>query len=429
MKKIMKLSVALIMMVAMAVTGCSSGGGKAAGSDKVAGSDKAEIVVWAWDVALEQLEQNAIDFQKDHPDVTFVFEDMGTDQIYSKLVTSLSTGIGLPDVVAIEGEQMSGFGNKFPDKFLNLNDLVEKDKHLAIKMSEVMVEGNVLAFPWDGAPMATYYRRDAFEAAGVNAEDIVTWDDFIEAGKKVEEKTDFRMMPMSETAGDLMYRTFLSQLGGFYFDAEGNTVVDAPESIKAMEMVKKLYDAGITQDYSGWDEYILTITAEKVATISEAVWLMGSIKEEADFTNGKWGVIPLPKFEAGGSSAATNGGAVVAIPSTTKNPDIVKEYVKFAMTDEESLVAGFEKYGLYPSYIPVYENEIFTKTDDFFGGQKVYEIFNEYGKEIPAVNYTENFAEALEANKSAISKILLSGEPVDVTMQNLQKELETKFGK
>ena len=432
MKKKLGLITLVAMMFTMVVTGCGSkgntdGGGSAGGSEDATGDT--EIVVWAWDVALEQLEKNAEIFKQDNPGVNFVFEDMGTDQIYSKLVTSLSTGIGLPDVVAIEGEQMSGFGNKFPDVFLKLDDIVDKDQYLPIKISEVLVEDHILAFPWDAAPMAMYYRTDVFEEAGVNAEEIITWDDYIEAGKKVVEKTDFKMLPLSETAGDLMYRTLLSELGSFYFDDEGNTRVDSPESIEAMSMVKKIHEAGISQDYSGWDEYILTLTGERVATIPEAVWMIGSIKEEAGFTAGKWGVIPLPKFEAGGSSAATNGGAVLAIPGTTENPEIVKQFVKFSMTDVASLIDGFESYGLYPSYIPTYENEIFNQGDDFFGGQKVYEIFNQYGKQIPAVNYTENFAEALDANKSAITKVLLKDESVEETMKNLQKELEAKFGK
>ena len=254
MKKKLGLITLVAMMFTMVVTGCGSkgntdGGGSAGGSEDATGDT--EIVVWAWDVALEQLEKNAEIFKQDNPGVNFVFEDMGTDQIYSKLVTSLSTGIGLPDVVAIEGEQMSGFGNKFPDVFLKLDDIVDKDQYLPIKISEVLVEDHILAFPWDAAPMAMYYRTDVFEEAGVNAEEIITWDDYIEAGKKVVEKTDFKMLPLSETAGDLMYRTLLSELGSFYFDDEGNTRVDSPESIEAMSMVKKIHEAGISQDYSG----------------------------------------------------------------------------------------------------------------------------------------------------------------------------------
>ena len=39
--------------------------------------------------------------------------------------------------------------------------------------------------PWDSGPVVLYYRRDMFEKAGVDPASIETWDDFVEAGKKV----------------------------------------------------------------------------------------------------------------------------------------------------------------------------------------------------------------------------------------------------
>lgn len=389
--------------------------------------EKITITVWAWDVALLQLQESADLFKAKYPTIDFVFEDMGTDQIYSKLVTSLATGVGLPDVVAIEGERMSGFGSKFPDKFINLDDTVEKDKHLPIKMSEVTVNDHILAYPWDAAPMGMFYRRDAFEAAGIEANQIVTWEDYIKAGQTVQAKTDFKMMPLAESTRDTFYRLLLSELGSFYFDEQGQLLLNSQASIDAMTMMKKIYDAGITIDYNGWDEYVQLIATEKVATVPEAVWMIGSIKDEAQQTAGKWGVLPLPKFDSDGQSGATNGGSVLAIPSVTKHPEKVKEFVKFAMTDEKSLISGFTKYGLYPSYTPVYTNAVFEEGDEFFGGQKVYQIFNKYGKEIPKVNYTSHFAEVSDANKNAVAKILLKNEDITKTMADLQAELEAKI--
>lgn len=440
MKKI-KGVIALLIMGSLLLTACGGekGGDNQSTETKTDGSttqegtaqaaegDKVKITVWAWDVALLQLQDNANQFVQTHPNVEFVFEDMGTDQIYSKLVTSLATGVGLPDVVAIEGERMSGFGSKFPDNFLDLSQVVEKDKHLPIKISEVMVNDRILAYPWDAAPMGMFYRRDAFEAAGVVADQIVTWDDYIAAGKAVQEKTEFKMMPLAESTRDTFYRLLLSELGSFYFNQAGELQMNSEPSIEAMTMVKKIYDAGITTDYNGWDEYVQLIATEKVATVPEAVWMIGSIKDESPDSKGKWGVIPLPKFTPDGKSGATNGGSVLAIPAVTKNPEIVTEYVRFAMTDETSLIDGFTKYGLYPSYKPVYSNSIFTEGDEFFDGQKVYEIFNKYGQEIPMVNYTSYFAEVSDANKNAVAKILLKNEDIQQTMDNLQAELEAKI--
>lgn len=43
-----------------------------------------------------QLEEAAEEYQKDHPDVTFKFEEMGTDQIYKNSLLPLLQEMVLP---------------------------------------------------------------------------------------------------------------------------------------------------------------------------------------------------------------------------------------------------------------------------------------------------------------------------------------------
>ena len=117
------------------------------------------------------------------------------------------------------------------------------------------------------------------------------------------------------------------------------------------------------------------------------------------------------------------------VPSASPNADIAKEFIKFAMTDSELLVDGFVNYGLFPAYIPVYEDPAFSETDEFFGGQNIYEIFIELGKKVPAVNYTENYNEAMKAAGSACAKVYLEGQDPATVLDELQNDLVSKFGK
>ncbi|MEM1485758.1 hypothetical protein V6615_12940 [Oscillospiraceae bacterium PP1C4] len=84
---------------------------------------------------------------------------------------------------------------------------------------------------------------------------------------------------------------------------------------------------------------------------------------------------------------------------------------------------------LYPSYIPALDFKAFQKGDEFFGGQKIYNIFNKIGKKVPQVNYTSNFAEAIDLSKNAVSKVTLNSADPTQTMNDLQKEMVAKFGK
>ena len=111
----------------------------------------------------------------------------------------------------------------------------------------------------------------------------------------------------------------------------------------------------------------------------------------------------------------------------TDYPDEAKDFVKFAMTDTKLQASGFEKYGLYPSYIPSYEEEIFQKGDSFFGDTNIYEIFIENGKNVAEIPISPNAQEAGDSIGAAVSKIFLNGADVKSTMEDLEDELTTKF--
>lgn len=437
-KRTMALVMAAVMTCTAGLTGCGkttdAPQGDSAGTPQGKTEGEAvELTVWAWDVALKQLQEASVKYQETNPNVTFVFEEMGTDQIYTKLSTSLLTGDGLADIIQIEGEVLSGYAMNFPDGFLDLTDIVKEEDFLPIKIGEVKINDKMHGYPWDAGPMAMFYRTDYFEQAGIKAEDIVTWDDLIEAGKKVSSVCKapngepVKMIPMDPSGANLV-KALMLQLGQGFFDADGKTIVDTPESIEAMAMVKKLYEEGATKDYTGWDQYEGVVANETVAAIPEAVWMIGTIKDKAPQSAGKWGVMEMPKFSADDTYTSTNGGALLAINAKTEAPDAAKDFVQFALTDKQLQADGFINYGLYPSYIPAYDNPAFSEADEFFGGQKIYGTFIESGKNIPAVNYTANYAETLDAFKAAVARVVLKGEDVTTTMQSLQKELVSKYG-
>ena len=428
-KRVVALTTAAVM--ALSMTACGGGGG----ADKTASGDKegglsGEITVWSWDVALAHLEEWAEKFQEQNPDVTFNFEEMGVDQVYQKMTTCLQSGIGLPDIVSIEGEQMAKFGEKFPGKFEDFTDMINPDDYFPIKISECTVDGKIIAYPWDSGPCGMFYRSDLFEEAGIKAEDIVTWDDFIEAGKVLKEKTGVNMLCMAESRNDTTYRLLMMEGGGFYFDKDGNTQVDSDVSIQAMETCKKMYDAGITFNNSSWDDMVAGMGADKFACIADAVWMVGSIKEAAPDQSGKWAVMELPRFQADKEAqGASNGGSVLAVPSASKSTEASKAFVKFVMENVDANVEGFQNYGLYPSYLKALESDVFKEGDEFFGGQQIFDLFTEVGKTVPQVNYTSNFAEALEMSKNSMANILLNDEDPAEVLKAEQEEMKAKFGK
>lgn len=428
MKKILAVLLGIVMITSM--FGCSNKGASAPASstgDQAAGELTGTIVVWSWDVAAKALTEASVEFKKLHPKVEFQIEDLGTDQVYDKLITRLASNTGLPDVVTVEGERVATFLSKFPKGFADLTSVVNEKDFLPVKISEVSFGGKIMGFPWDGAPCGLYYRTDLFEQAGINPDNIKTWDDMITEGKKLE-ALGVKMMPLAASKNPTFFGMLLQQLGTYFFDEEGKTVVNSEKAVQAMTLLKKMYDSGITYDNTDWDGLVTATKEGKIATVPSAVWWAGTLRDEVGESSGKWKVMPLPAIDPSLKFGAVNGGSNVLIPEGAANKQAAIEFVKFAMTDVETQVKGFSNYGLYPSYIPSYSNPVFEEEIEYFGGQKVWKFFTEISSDIPKLNYTENFSEAADQVRDTQAKILIKDADVKAALDELQRALVNSFG-
>lgn len=414
------------------LTGCAQKKEKTEGQGQPAAPAPAstelsgKITIWSWDVAAKSLSDSAANFKKLHPKVEFVIEDLGTDQVYDKLTTSLAANVGLPDLVSIEGERIAGFAVKFPQSFVDFTDLIKTDEFLKSKISECTVKGKLVAIPWDSGPCALYYRTDYFKKAGVKPEDIKTWDDLLAAGKKMN-SIGVKMIPTSISRRITLYSFMLNQQGLSLFGKDGMPVFDSEASIQAMTMVKKLYDAGVLYDSVNWDGLVTATKDGKVATVASAVWWAGTMKDEIKDGSGKWAVMRLPALVAGGGTAAMDGGSDLMALASSGNKQAAIEFAKFAMTDKPSLVSGFSKYGLYPSYVPSYADPVFETAVPYFSDQKIWKLFSEIGLELPEVQLNEYLQEVSDLAYNAQAKILLKKADVKATLQELQKNAIEKI--
>ena len=426
-KKLLAMLMAVTMVLSL--VGCGAKKEEPAAVTPAANAElSGKLVVWSYDVAAKSLQDSAAAFTKLHPKVEITVEDLGTDQVYDKLTTGLASNAGLPDMASIEGERLGAYVAKFPKGFVDFTSEMNPKDFIPVKISECTVNGKIMAYPWDGAPCGLFYRTDLFEKAGIKAEDIKTWDDFIAAGMKMK-AIGVKMLPVAVSKSDTAYRLILNQLGGFYFDKDGNTQLNSEASVTAMTYVKKMYEAGITFDNTNWDGLVTATKEGKIATVANGVWWAGTLQDECKEASGKWAVMRLPAVTAGGVTAAVNGGSDIVVPASSPNKVVAVEFAKFAMTDTATLIGSFSKYGIYPSYNPCYADPTFDADVPYFGGQKIWKLFAEVGKEIPNLNYTENFAETYSFVVDAQAKVTLKKADVKATMDELQKNVVSRFGK
>lgn len=218
-KKKSVVTVFLILLVGLLAACNSNSASNGADGDDLTIPDNPEeisgdITVWAWALEANFLDKDVLPaFQEKYPNVNVTVEHLGVDQVYQKVSAGLSSGgSGLPDLIQVENNRIHSFTNEFPDAFVNLSAMgydEHEDKFAEAKISGLKDdEGNIIAAPRDLGPVGVIYRVDMFEKAGVDPSEIETWEDYIEAGKKVAEQNGNYFLG---TDGDGLLRIMMQQ--------------------------------------------------------------------------------------------------------------------------------------------------------------------------------------------------------------------------
>lgn len=428
----MKKWLILLTLGLLIIAGCTN---KGSDSNDEINPDEAsgEITVWAWDVAAETIKASVEGFQEEYPDVDVTVEDFGSGDVYEKLTTSLvSKGSGMPDVVLVEDEKIPGYVNQFPEGFVNLSDKGYGDNSNLFndaKMENVTFDGDILAAPWDIGTAGIFYRVDLFEEAGVNADDIETWEDYLEAGKKIVDKTDAKMLPIDIPNYDGVFTMMMHQQGVSYVDQNGDLTLESEEALRAMEIIQEFHENDLILNNSGWDGMVTATINGDVATVPYGVWYTGTIMDQAPELEGKWDMFFLPEFEEGGTRYANEGGAALMVSNYSDNINAAYTFTEYFTTNEEAQLLGFEEYGLFPSLKTTYESDVFNEDSKYFNDKPIFKNFADVVDEVPEINLTEDYSRIADEMEDAQARILLENMPVEESLSKAADRLKDEISK
>lgn len=337
-----------------------------------------EITIWSWNIAASSLQATVAGFNEKYPDVKVTVEDLGNQQVYDKSIAGCAAGgEGLPDIVSIENGEAENYWSKFPDCFVDLHTLgytaEDQAKFPDFKRTELEVGDVAYAMPWDSGPVAMFYRRDFYEKAGVDPESIKTWDDFIAAGKKIQEANPGVSMTNADLNGDdEFFRMISNEQGCAYFADDGESItINQPGCVGAMAKIKEMVDAGLVTA-ADWGGKITNNTAGTVATQMYGGWYEGTVRTESPDESGKWGVYLMPSLTADGPRAANLGGSSLAISASSENKEAAYAYVKYTLETNEGQVTMLKEYGLVPSLISALDDPYVSEGLPYWGGQAVW---------------------------------------------------------
>ena len=236
------------------------------------------------------------------------------------------------------------------------------------------VDGKVVGVPFEVGEVVFYYNKKLFEKAGVKAEDIKSWDDFLGAVKKLKAAG---ITPLVVGAGEkwpmhFYYSYLVMRIGGEHALADAKAGKDGGfKNATFVEAGKRLHELAALEPFQ--PGYLSTSHTQSSGIFGDgkaAMDLMGQwllSMQGPNATNGKGlaaediGILSFPVIEGGkGKATDTLGGINGWLVSKSAPPEAV-DFLKFFSQAKYAKEAA-EK----AAYIPVVKGSESAFTDPLF---------------------------------------------------------------
>lgn len=422
----------LVSMTASLLAACgssSSDSSKSESAEQGNGSKK-KVVAWAWDPSFNGAALKIAEdlYKKEHPDFELEVIDMAKADLEQKLNTNLAAGVkdGLPDIILVNDPNIQKYVTAYPNTFADFTDKVDFTQFSPYKVDALRIDNKIYGVPFDIGVTGMFYRSDYLEQAGYTEKDLenITWDQYIEIGKVVKEKTGKYMATINPN-DEALTSILLQSAGSWYITPENKgNFVDNPAMSETLRIYKAIADSGIAKPVTGWSEFVGSFNAGDVATVVSGVWQVSSIMDAKD-QSGKWKVAPIPRLEVdGGVNASNEGGSSWFVLDGSANKDLAIDFLAKTIGGSSEFYERFLKEnGGVGSYIPSFSSEAYAQKSEFFGGQAIYQDFTKWSTEVPGITLGMYTQEAKDALKNELPNIL-QGADLTQSLANIQKLFE-----
>ena len=433
MKYFVKIVLTTFLLVSVISCGSSNSRTEIVELPAIDENTETEITVWAWNVAAKALMETAKTFNEKYPKIKVnVMELAGGLSAYERYSVIFSSGVGVPDVIQVESDYIQTFAEVYPQHFLDLKQYIDIEGK--VDPSKISTsydsEGKLVSIPWDSGPVVMFYREDLFNQAGIDINSIITFEDYISAGKRLKEKfPNITMTGLPFTQDENLFRCLLVANKSYYLNNKGEITVASSKAIETLQMIKRLIDEGVAKNTINWDGGIVANKNGELASWIMGGWWGGTIKDQMPEMKGKWKIAPIPAFSDGARASSSGGAGLSITASEPIKQAVALEFIKESLMNVDNQLMMYEKYSLFPSYLPTYDDERFLKSDDYFGDD-FNKILADVTKEIPNVIYaSKDFAEIKNTVVSVYEDVLNNNRDIKSALEQAASQISGATGR
>jgi len=283
-------------------------------------------------------------FEKAYPNVKVT---QVTKPLLSQTPTeaaALITGIGVPDAINFLEDEFLG---KYAPALYDVSSFMQPYAAgiAPFKLAVGKQQGRVVSIPNDVDPAFLLYRTDILAQAGVNVNSIRTYDDLIEAAKRVKAKVPSCTTPLyfnenSDLAVLTLEGLTWQQHSSGMADAKGNLQLNAPYYTNAYTYFEKASKASVAVTAPFGPTTFNLWNKGQCCFMHFAVWWMTYASAGLKPIWRKLGLANQPIFNQGDSPYSMIGGSGIVVPAKAKRPDLGALFGQFVLLDPRGWRAG-----------------------------------------------------------------------------------------
>lgn len=261
--------------------------------------DDGKLTIWTWDPTFNIAAMNVAKemYQADHPDVEIEVIEVGNEDIDARVIASNGDTSTLPDILLVQDNAFQKFVINYPEVYCDLTGKYDYSNFSPAKVAYSTVNGHNYGIPFDAGTAVAAWRTDYLDQAGYTIDDLtnISWDRFLEIGRKVKETTGHPML--SGLAGQVdTVLIMLQSCGSSMFNADGSVnLKDNAELKEVVNVYNTMVKEGIYLEVNSWDEYIGSMSNGSVVGTINGCWILGTIMSLEDQA-GKWDITNMPKL-------------------------------------------------------------------------------------------------------------------------------------
>lgn len=365
-KKFLLLSFALILSIFLAA--CGSDDSSSDDSDTAEG-DKVSIEIFQGKVEFkDQFEDLVAKYEEENPNVSINVETVGGGTDYAPVLKSAFSSGDAPDIFNVTGPQDV---IDYKEYLTDLSDTAAAQAALDGTLTAVTDGDQILGLPFNQEGYGLVYNKRIFEEAGINAEEILTFEDLEEAVKTIDgmkEELDLEgvfALPGKEAwvMGDHLANAYLAPEFNHdimeAFNAETVTFERGDEMKRFLDLQAE-YSVGpvLSLDYSQQVEENFSL--ERVAIIQQGNWVYPSVQQMDEELAQNIGMLPIPV-------EGLEGRLPVGVPNnwavnnegTDAEIQASKDFLDWMYTSEEGKRSVVEDFKFIPAY-EGYDTDLIT---------------------------------------------------------------------